>query len=308
MKQTIRLQIPQTCGEDWGQMEKRPEGRHCQACQKTVVDFTTMSDDEIFRYFERVGSKGLCGRLLPEQMGRDLHPAAVRRNGWSGWKWLVASALMWVRPPEGGKPAKPAVAERKVVSQPSGEAQSISAGMVLHVGKRPGRKMRDLSKPDWKFVPAKMESVAPREVPPIRADLVPRESKREESKLEGFAGAVVVGAIVKRRYTSGILTKLVADTMSSLNIFKKEDFLTLYPNPIGRGETMHLAWLSDAGKYQLALMNMRGQMVDTREAEIGGHGQVDQWTLPTSLAAGVYVLRIIKAGSGRVEAREIVVN
>ena len=93
-------------------MEKREEGRHCRHCQKTVVDFTGMTDEEVFTYFEKMGFLGICGRFLPGQVGRDLRPAPVQRNGWSGWKWLVASALMLIRPPEGGKPVRPVVTGR----------------------------------------------------------------------------------------------------------------------------------------------------------------------------------------------------
>ncbi len=84
--------------------------------------------------------------------------------------------------------------------------------------------------------------------------------------------------------------------------------MTLYPNPVERGGALHLAWLSGEGKYQLTLLSMRGQLVGERVVEVGAAGQVDQWVLPLGLAAGVYVLRMVREGSSRVDVREVVVR
>jgi hypothetical protein len=99
MKESLQIQIPTPCGEDWEQMTKRGRGRHCNLCQKTVVDFTGMTDAEVLGYFGvaslEAGSRGMasrgmasreqssriCGRFLPEQLGRPLVPTLVQRNG-----------------------------------------------------------------------------------------------------------------------------------------------------------------------------------------------------------------------------------
>jgi hypothetical protein len=76
-------------------------GRHCMVCQKTVTDFTAMSDAEILRYMRKAGSQ-VCGRLMPGQMNRDLMPSPAQRHGGKGWPWLIAGALMTAdgAPPE----------------------------------------------------------------------------------------------------------------------------------------------------------------------------------------------------------------
>src|SRR3984957_6319985 len=129
MKESLQIRIPTACGEDWERMDRGKQGRFCQHCQKTVVDFTGMTDAEVLGYFSGVapeagscgpGSPGagshVCGRFLPEQLGRDLAPAPGQRNGWSGWRWVLASALMMVRPPEGGKPVKAVAVERRDIT------------------------------------------------------------------------------------------------------------------------------------------------------------------------------------------------
>lgn len=73
MPRPVQMRIPTPCHEDWNRMEPNEKGRHCLSCQKTVVDFTIMSDAEIVQYMKE--AKGnVCGRLRAGQMNRDLPP------------------------------------------------------------------------------------------------------------------------------------------------------------------------------------------------------------------------------------------
>ncbi len=74
MKQTapFTLHIPKPCSEKWDQMTPDENGRFCQHCQKTVIDFTGMSDHEIANLMNH--SKGqLCGRLHVSQLDREIY-------------------------------------------------------------------------------------------------------------------------------------------------------------------------------------------------------------------------------------------
>jgi hypothetical protein len=54
-------------------------GRHCAACQKTVVDFTQKTDAEILAALRQAAGQ-TCGRLRPDQVGRPLvAPTAAPR-------------------------------------------------------------------------------------------------------------------------------------------------------------------------------------------------------------------------------------
>lgn len=317
-------------------MDQEERGRFCQNCQKTVVDFTGMTDAEVFGYFSAatrgvgsgeagsggVGSHGVgsedagshvCGRFLPEQLGRELLPASVQRNGWSGWRWVLASSLMLVRPPEGGKPVKAVAVERRDTTSRTFTIHSV--GMVVHVTKMKKKAAGVVadSVRTWRPSIVKMDSLLGPRVPgtiPVMNKAVPGAGK----ELVGWLGAVSIGKAVRVKGLDSSILQKVVDTVVAWAPLRREDFVTLYPNPVARGEVLHLAWLSDVGKYQLSLLNMRGQLVAERVAEVGGAGQVDQWVLPVGLAAGVYVLRItersevLKDGSGRVDVREVVVR
>jgi hypothetical protein len=299
-------------------MVERDQGRHCNLCQKTVVDFTGMTDAEVLAYFSarvcdagsrgtaaREPASGVCGRFLAGQLGRALTPKPVQRNGWSGWRWVLASALMLVRPPEGGKQVKTVGVERRDSTVRNTIIETD--GMVFHAEKRRKNVARVVadSVRAWRPPIVKMDSVKGPEL----AGAIPTVNEGvKQQPLVGYLGEVMAGAVICRRGPDSSILQKVADTVSALNIFRKEDFVTLYPNPVERGGALHLAWLSAGGSYQLALLDMRGRLVAERLVEVGGSGQVDQWVMPVGLAAGVYVVRIVKEGNSRADVREVVVR
>ena len=59
-----RLKIETPCHEDWTKMSPNKEGRHCGLCDKTVVDFTVMSQEEITNYLTNNSKAQICGRIL----------------------------------------------------------------------------------------------------------------------------------------------------------------------------------------------------------------------------------------------------
>lgn len=53
-------------------MTPNSDGRHCNECSKTVVDFTSYSDAELIAYFSNLQGK-VCGRFRATQLSRSLH-------------------------------------------------------------------------------------------------------------------------------------------------------------------------------------------------------------------------------------------
>lgn len=67
----IQISIPKPCSEDWNKMSKNEKGRHCAACNTTVVDFTKMSDEEIKNYFIERKNIKTCGHFYAGQLQSD---------------------------------------------------------------------------------------------------------------------------------------------------------------------------------------------------------------------------------------------
>jgi hypothetical protein len=68
MNSQIKISIPEPCHEDWNKMIPNKNGRFCESCSKTVVDFTTMLPDDIKNYFLENRGKSICGRIKQSQM------------------------------------------------------------------------------------------------------------------------------------------------------------------------------------------------------------------------------------------------
>lgn len=64
--QSIKLGF--TCSQEWEGMEPVSSGRYCQGCQKEVIDFTQLSDQEIIGYFEQKRKLKTCGHFNEDQL------------------------------------------------------------------------------------------------------------------------------------------------------------------------------------------------------------------------------------------------
>jgi hypothetical protein len=77
----MSLQIKTPCHANWDQMSPTNQGRHCNACSKTVFDFTQYSEQQILEVL--AGTTGeVCGRL--HQSALLSEPSAQRKS--SFWK------------------------------------------------------------------------------------------------------------------------------------------------------------------------------------------------------------------------------
>lgn len=128
------VHIPQPCAESWAAMTPQGPGRHCAACQKTVVDFTQMSDAEILAVLTQA-THGTCGRFRAEQLARPLLPLAVRGPG--RWRaWLAAAGAVWVLREGVGAPARAQAAVEQMPStteQKAGKVMMATPAAMIHL-------------------------------------------------------------------------------------------------------------------------------------------------------------------------------
>jgi Secretion system C-terminal sorting domain len=71
MSKYITINIPEGCTQDWNMMEQRNEGKHCNSCQKTVIDFTLMTDTQLANFFKK-NTSNVCGRFYDDQLDRQI--------------------------------------------------------------------------------------------------------------------------------------------------------------------------------------------------------------------------------------------
>jgi hypothetical protein len=70
---TIQINVPHPCHERWDAMTENSSGRHCNSCQKTVIDFSTWSDAQLFGFFSDGTKRNVCGRFQATQINKPIH-------------------------------------------------------------------------------------------------------------------------------------------------------------------------------------------------------------------------------------------
>jgi len=92
------IRIPNLCNEDWNKMTQNDNGRFCDTCKLTVVDFTKMSDDQIKNYLLNKGH--VCGRFdcsqidTSHQSTLDLLNKKAKKIKFKPLRWLALLLLL----------------------------------------------------------------------------------------------------------------------------------------------------------------------------------------------------------------------
>ncbi|MEJ1237971.1 carboxypeptidase-like regulatory domain-containing protein [Chryseolinea sp. T2] len=67
MKNSIHLSIENPCKENWEAFAPQTNGRYCSSCEKTIIDFTKLSDQAVLEFFASKSAK-TCGRFRADQL------------------------------------------------------------------------------------------------------------------------------------------------------------------------------------------------------------------------------------------------
>jgi hypothetical protein len=275
MKGKIQLRIPTPCSENWENMRPEEKGRYCGTCSKTVVDFSMMSDREILAHLARVGQH-VCGRMAVDQLNRTmaLQPDAAKlRQRW--WKWLLAGLLI----------------------SSEAKAQRLAAKPTTHQIIKPvlaGVTMGDT------IVVAK-DSIKVQELPAVEV--------KGYLTTRALAGTVGMVSTVSGRQIESSTSSIrwIKDTLTTIGLLPKKEW-NIYPNPARRGSPVMLTWrVVQAGVYEVGLFNTQGALIQHRVLQVDNKDQVDLLDIPSSLAAGVYLLRATPVGSGKPVTQKLVV-
>lgn len=305
MPKPIQLHIPTPCHEDWAKMQPTERGRHCAACQKTVVDFTGMSDGEIIRHITRAGS-GVCGRLLPGQMNRGLVPMSpVQRNGGKGWQLLLAGIMLTA---DGTMPHPPEIVGAIHLQVPPPANTDSTADITLELLAPQIELDTPVQIVEMDSPVAAMGDIAIKTDDTIaEINTLPPDSttmKIDPScKKTGDPDYIFTGKIAVSHPTAtdtiqvvkDTLKQVIRDTLTALHMLPKPE-LHIYPNPVQRGCVFHLSWQSEPGTYRVNLLGIGGALIQTRMVQVGSRAQVDTWEIPGGLAAGVYIIQATRPG------------
>lgn len=87
------IKIGYSCQQDWQAMSAVDSNKYCQSCNKIVIDFSRLSDEEILQYFEKQQGKKSCGYFNEQQL-RSLNKRLASPSNTSFLKPLILSTLI----------------------------------------------------------------------------------------------------------------------------------------------------------------------------------------------------------------------
>jgi hypothetical protein len=89
------ISIPTPCHEKWNEMSPSEQGAFCNVCSKTVVDFTSLSDEQVQNYFLKQREQRTCGRFRNDQLSDKEDPLKkLLSDAVPFWKKFLAIVLV----------------------------------------------------------------------------------------------------------------------------------------------------------------------------------------------------------------------
>ncbi|OJW60977.1 MAG: hypothetical protein BGO55_31185 [Sphingobacteriales bacterium 50-39] len=301
-------------------MHPNEKGRHCMACQKTVVDFTLMSDTEIIQYFSKA-SGSVCGRVGSDQLNRKLVvPRPPRKSPWIGWPVLLSGLLFTsdeMGPPRVGKTEihqceRPKLDGLENVIMGTMPVMRLDTSVIAQVGERhevldsiPVLLQGEIIGYDEDTVRVASDTIAS-----------PYDMRMMDSIGAGVDSVNVHRALMGwSRNVFDTVKQIVADSLAVVGLKPRESAdrneikaeaveVTVYPNPVLRGASLNLLWKKEVEDGRVNLYNINGALIQSWM--IQGGSTTRTLMMPADIAAGVYVLQVITKDGGY--TRKVVVE
>lgn len=133
----LHLTLPESCSESWDKMTPVQGGRHCQQCDKRVVDFTYFSDAELVRYFQN--HQNICGQFRPDQLNRYL-PIPTPTSRWQTWRatGLLLTGMFFANQLNAQQLSQiPVVIEQSVANDNKNPFHQITGKVITRTDQKP---------------------------------------------------------------------------------------------------------------------------------------------------------------------------
>lgn len=323
MAKKFQLDISSACHERWSSMTPSEQGRFCASCQKTVVDFSRMSDAQLAQFF-RKPPENVCGRFFADQLGRPIETPRKRIPWIKYFFQITLPALLFSFKPSAQKmpaPISTEVAPWQVEKKDTEKVQAQQTfitgtlhtedgspmvnGTVMVKGGRTGTTSNRYGqfRLEVQFISDSLTLVCSavgykeKEITVTRGkgdvkgeissiDLGTIAFEETEIMILGFVGS----RVVRKPDSSFVLPPIEKPSPAMFSI---------YPNPVEAGASINITCERlEKDYYTIRLYNLSGQRVMEKQTWIDGEDQVLDVGIPR-LPAGIYLIELVSR-SGRV--------
>jgi len=320
----IQLSIPRPCHEIWDSMKPSEKGKFCASCQKTVIDFTEMSDRQIAEFFKRpIGS--VCGHFYQNQLNKDIQ-LPKKRIPWVKYFFQFALPAFLVSMKSNAQKTR-VVGDTTYCTQTMGfvsttapgkgtSSKTISGQIVDADGNKvafatiiiKNSQIGTQSDGDGKF-----ELTAPpnstlvfsavgynsKELE-IKDQMVNLIVTFEKSDVALSGDIAIVGYAIRKKSKPIPAIKKVIDTA-----FKK---FSVYPNPAKGNTYIQVDFKKlKAGNYKILIINLSGEIIQTDEQDVEDKNKIATLLLK-DVAAGTYFVRLFNKKTAASYSEKIIVQ
>jgi hypothetical protein len=344
MAKKLQLQIAEPCHENWDGMTPVQQGKFCGSCQKEVVDFSNMSDQQLVAFFKKPSTGSLCGRFNSEQLNRDVEiprkripwlkyffqiaiPAfllTIKANGQKGRPQIMGKIAPVCSKPlmgitvavENPKPVKPieAPAEKSIQGKIIDESGNpVSNASVIIKGTKTGAATDELGNFN-----IDIKNTNTKEMAGITLVVSSIGFESKEVVVVNKTSLINIQMIQLKTAIKGeivVTVGLVAPRIKKSGpmlkqIFKDTAFVnfSVFPNPAPAGSVLNINWNKKRpGYYTVQLFSQSGNLVHTQDLHIDEKARVLNVQLP-AVSAGSYFIKMTNRKTGKFVSEKIIIE
>lgn len=304
----IHLSIAKPCREDWNNMTPDDKGKFCAACQKSVIDFTNMSDRQIAEFFKKP-PQSVCGRVYNDQLNREI---VIPKKRIPRLKYFFQFTLpvfvlflksCGVKDNTQGK-----IKVQAKVSNHISEPIATLGVMIQEI-----KPVKDTIHEIHEERFTKGEMMGDVEVA-IEEDTIKKQSDsldeiQMEKKPMDTVVVVAYPATMGKMTVGAVSSVCTSKSQTQKDSIKKETLseeatFKVYPNPVKKGASLTIAFETESD-YQLQFFSSSGQLILSQQnkTEKTSSGTIQ---IPSNIATGIYFLQIIAKNKQSKTTRVIV--
>ncbi len=343
----VTFTIAEPCHENWQNMTPNEQGRFCNSCKKDVVDFSVMTDEQVYTALLK-GDANMCGRLSNKQLEKGIRYAVVKRNYW--YKYVIGflfPVLLYTKQASAQKGMIAISPDVKTQSKNgklnpvltvkdfefSGKILDATTNELIGNGiitiKETGKEIligekgsfTITSKTSNSTVTVAIEALGyqSREMVisiPANNFIMKEETIYLRRKIIPLENVTILSnstELGRLSFIAGGISSCVRTTRASNWSVKVKtaltDSLKIYPNPVSKGNEMKVAIkLKKPGSYTLQIIDLSGKLIYQQTVKSADKQSVSKVQCESAWSSGVYVMRILGSAGDLISVARFVVK
>lgn len=300
----VNLSIPTPCHEDWDHMKTEDKGRFCSSCNKTVIDFTNMSDHELATFFKHPPSS-VCGHLYADQLNRNIS-LPRKRIPWVRYFFQITLPAFLISMKANGQKLQHVQVGNHVHIENFGTKGLIAVHQVKELKQKPVNDQPVKINPDRKkeiidysYLPFVIDTIN-EEV--IKGNISSVKKANVDNSFQGLIGSVTVTVVKKIKNKNLKIVPLIKQWIDTAFAT-----ITIFPDPVIRGTSFTIRFnKTDGINFIGSLITINGTEAQRNKFTMESREQ--KIDLNPDLAAGVYIFKLQNKNSGKYYTKKIIIQ